>query len=189
MMLFNLASILSFLAVSSLASPVAEPRSQLAKRSSNLRIKASADGQCLTGAGGKWGIGTELTYGDCDSAPTWTVNSTAGSIGSIILEPANTSPQLALDAGDGTTNNEKLTLQKSSPGLFQQTWLYTEDNRIALTGGDNVSSVTEEYQCLDHGDDGPQTYQCFTGNSNQIWYFVENEDAKDILGYPVTASV
>ena len=37
----------------------------------------------------------------------------------------------------------------------------TDDNRIAITGGD---------QCLDEGDNGVQTYQCTTGNDNQVWY-------------------
>lgn len=46
----------------------------------------------------------------------------------------------------------------SYPGLFQQTWYLTDDKRIAITGGD---------QCLDEGDNGIQTYQCTTGNTNQ----------------------
>lgn len=37
-------------------------------------------------------------------------------------------------------------------------WYYTDDNRIAQTGGN---------QCLDEGDNGIQTYQCTTGNTNQ----------------------
>lgn len=37
-------------------------------------------------------------------------------------------------------------------------WYLTGDNRIAITGGD---------QCLDEGDNGVQTYQCTTGNTNQ----------------------
>ena len=37
-------------------------------------------------------------------------------------------------------------------------WYLTDDNRIAITGGD---------QCLDEGDNGVQTYQCTTGNTNQ----------------------
>ncbi|WVQ73441.1 hypothetical protein IAR50_003013 [Cryptococcus sp. DSM 104548] len=186
-MLFHLASILPLLAASSLASPLANaPRGSFTKRTTGLLIKASVDGQCLTGAGGKWGTGTELTYGDCDSAPTWTVNNTAGSISSIIMEPVNTTPQLALDAGDGKTNNAKLTLEKSSPGAFQQTWLIIEDGSLALTGG-GADNTSENYQCLDHGDDGPQTYQCTSGDENQTWSFEVNDDPKDSSGYPVTA--
>ena len=37
-------------------------------------------------------------------------------------------------------------------------WYLTGDNRIAITGGT---------MCLDEGDNGPQTYQCTTGNTNQ----------------------
>jgi hypothetical protein len=46
----------------------------------------------------------------------------------------------------------------SYPGLYQQTWYLTGDNRIAITGGN---------QCLDEGTNGIQTYQCTTGNTNQ----------------------
>jgi hypothetical protein len=37
-------------------------------------------------------------------------------------------------------------------------WYLTDDQRIAITGGN---------QCLDEGDNGIQTYQCTTGNTNQ----------------------
>ncbi|ODN74516.1 hypothetical protein L202_06892 [Cryptococcus amylolentus CBS 6039] len=179
-MLFSTASILSFLALTSLtsASPLPNEPRGLAKRATNMRIKSYRDGTCLTGAGGKWGIGTAITTGLCSEAPTWTINNNGS--GSIILEPSNTTPQLALDAGTGTDNNEGVKLWTSYPGLFQQTWYYTDDNRIAITGGD---------QCLDQGDDGPQTYQCTTGNTNQIWYLEANQNATDPLtGYPITAA-
>lgn len=44
---------------------------------------------------------------------------------------------------------------------FGTSWYLTPDNRIAITGGD---------QCLDQGDNGPQTYQCTTGNTNQSMF-------------------
>lgn len=44
--------------------------------------------------------------------------------------------------------------------LIHHSWYLTDDARIAITGGD---------QCLDEGDNGIQTYQCTTGNTNQIF--------------------
>ena len=41
---------------------------------------------------------------------------------------------------------------------MQLSWYLTGDNRIAITGGTH---------CLDEGDNGPQTYQCTPGNTNQ----------------------
>lgn len=35
----------------------------------------------------------------------------------------------------------------------------TDDDRIAITGGN---------QCIDFGPSGAQTYQCTTGNANQV---------------------
>lgn len=55
-------------------------------------------------------------------------------------------------------NNQGLKLWTCYPGLFQQTWYYTDDRRIAITGGN---------QCLDEGTNGVQTYQCTPGNTNQ----------------------
>ncbi|WVQ75575.1 hypothetical protein IAR50_005202 [Cryptococcus sp. DSM 104548] len=169
-MFFNAASILSLLALTSFtsftsASPLPNQPRDISKRATNMRIKSYRDGTCLTPAGAKWGIGTAVTTGDCSTAPTWTISNGTGS---IILEPTNTVPQLALDAGTGADNNEALKIYTSYPGLFQQTWYYTDDLRIAITGGD---------QCLDQGDNGPQTYQCTTGNTNQIWYAELKEDA------------
>ena len=46
-------------------------------------------------------------------------------------------------------------------------WYLTDDNRIAITGGD---------QCLDEGDQGIQTWQCTTGNTNQVFYVQGGND-------------
>ncbi|KZO90825.1 carbohydrate-binding module family 13 protein [Calocera viscosa TUFC12733] len=66
-----------------------------------------------------------------------------------------------LDAGVDPHNNVPSKIWTYYPGLTQQQWYYTDDNRIAITGGN---------QCLDEGPTGPQTYQCTGGNTNQIWY-------------------
>lgn len=67
---------------------------------------------------------------------------------------------LCLDAGENPHNNGPAKLYTCYPGLTQQTWYLTSDGRIAITGGN---------QCLDIGPDGPQTYQCTTGDTNQFF--------------------
>ncbi|EIN08566.1 ricin B-like lectin [Punctularia strigosozonata HHB-11173 SS5] len=84
-----------------------------------------------------------------------------------IAEGDNLSVQLAgtnlcLDAGTNPHNNGPAKVYQCYPGLIQQHWYYTADERIAITGGN---------QCLDqtNGNGAPQTYKCTTGNTNQIW--------------------
>ncbi|ORX33254.1 ricin B lectin domain-containing protein [Kockovaella imperatae] len=72
-----------------------------------------------------------------------------------------TNPNFVLDAGSDPHNFGKLHLWQPYENLFQQTWWYTTDNRIAIYNGD---------QCIDDGNGG-QTYQCTTGNTNQVWLY------------------
>ncbi|WWD21761.1 hypothetical protein CI109_106248 [Kwoniella shandongensis] len=130
----------------------------LTKRYTGVKIQSNRSGLCLRPVGVRWGDGTQVNSTDCDIGAYWDINPGSGS---VIL----TGTTLALDAGLGTENNEIVKLWTSYPGLFQQTWYLTDDNRIAITGGN---------QCLDEGDNGPQTYQCTTGNTNQIWYIVDD---------------
>lgn len=65
-----------------------------------------------------------------------------------------------LDAGTGPHNNGPAKIYTCISGVAAQDWYYTNDNRIAITGGN---------QCLDLGSNGPQTYQCTPGNTNQVW--------------------
>jgi hypothetical protein len=67
-----------------------------------------------------------------------------------------------LDAGSNPANNGPAKLYTCYPGLAQQHWYFTADDRLALTGGN---------QCLDraNGNGAPQTYNCLTGNTNQMW--------------------
>lgn len=82
---------------------------------------------------------------------------------------------------------------------FDTSWYLTPDNRIAITGGD---------QCLDQGDNGPQTYQCTTGNTNQsmsqhlliylsctmlilvsaVWYIIEGAGSGSTTTLPADGS-
>lgn len=102
-----------------------------------------------------------LTIEDCATAVTEPTTSsqwdiTFGDNPSIQISGTN----YCLDAGVGPHNNGPAKLYTCYPGASQQDWYYTNDNRIAITGGN---------QCLDLGPNGPQTYQCTPGNTNQIW--------------------
>lgn len=139
--------------------------SPLTKRASTQIVYATRDNLCLSLEGGNSkypadGSGTPPTDGtpvisiDCDDASVWNISPGSGSITVAGYEG------FALDAGSNPANFGSLKVWTSYPGLYQQTWYYTDDHRIAITGGD---------QCLDEGDNGVQTYQCTTGNTNQIW--------------------
>ncbi|CED83142.1 Ricin B lectin domain [Phaffia rhodozyma] len=73
---------------------------------------------------------------------------------------------LCLDAGSNIGNNVALKVWTCYPGLKQQQWYYTNDNRIAITGGnqcaDNTNGILSSANTL-------QTYQCITGNNNQVF--------------------
>ncbi|WRT64500.1 uncharacterized protein IL334_001432 [Kwoniella shivajii] len=127
--------------------------SPVAKRYSAVKIRSARDNKCLSPFGNKWVAGTQVTIVDCTSAARWDINPGSGS---IILHGST----FALDAGAGNANNELVKLGNSAPGSFAQTWYLTTDDRIAITGGT---------QCLDEGINAPQTYQCSSGNTNQVW--------------------
>nr|XP_018266701.1 uncharacterized protein I303_00676 [Kwoniella dejecticola CBS 10117]OBR88859.1 hypothetical protein I303_00676 [Kwoniella dejecticola CBS 10117] len=157
--MYFLAAILPLLALTTSISA-----SPIQKRYNGVKIQSSRNDLCLSPLPQPQLRGdnaTETTYADgdkvgvtdCADAQVWDINPGSGS---IVLTGTN----FALDAGTGTDNNEEVKLWTSYPGLFQQTWYFTTDNRIAITGGD---------QCLDQGNDeeGTQTWQCTTGNTNQ----------------------
>jgi len=147
--MFSLA-LVALLAGSAFASPTPAQ-----KRYSGVTIRSYRTGTCLTLQGGVQIVdGSLLRVGDCSTATKWDINPGSGS---VIVSGTN----FALDAGTNPHNNVPAKVWQSYPGLTQQTWYLTDDNRIAITGGN---------QCLDEGDNGPQTYQCTTGNTNQIWY-------------------
>ncbi|WVF69497.1 hypothetical protein IAT40_004274 [Kwoniella sp. CBS 6097] len=153
----TLLSLFTLLSVS--ASPIAAPDNEthLSKRYSAVRIRSARDNKCLSPTGTKWTDGTIVTTVDCANAARWDINPGSGS---VILYGST----YALDAFTGSANNSPVRIQTSTPGAFQQTWYLTNDNRIAITGGN---------QCLDEGANGPQTYQCTTGNTNQVWTIVQ----------------
>nr|XP_019008204.1 uncharacterized protein I206_06759 [Kwoniella pini CBS 10737]OCF46985.1 hypothetical protein I206_06759 [Kwoniella pini CBS 10737] len=127
------------------------------KRYTAIRIKSFRNEECLHPLGQKssWGEGTNLGTTSCNQAALWKANPGSES---ITLYDTN----LALDAGTGLNSSEQVTLERNSPGEFQQTWYWTEDDRLAITGGK---------QCIDQGNEqeGTQTWDCITGNTNQIW--------------------
>jgi len=128
----------------------------LTKRITTGKIYAN-DGTCLGLTGSTdFADGTPVGSVDCTSAGAISWVFSANQPTSFFPEGTN---QYALDAGSDPENFGKLKLWTSYPGLTQQTWYYTNDNRIAIYNGN---------QCLDDGN-GIQTYQCTTGNTNQIF--------------------
>lgn len=139
------AALLTILPALALAGPIN-------KRYTGVGIQSGRNGNCLTlPAGTAPSNGVFLTTGSCATATKWDINPGSGS---VVITGTN----FALDAGTNPSNNVAAKVWTSYPGLSQQTWYLTGDNRIAITGGT---------QCLDQGDNGPQTYTCTTGNTNQ----------------------
>ncbi|WWC62264.1 uncharacterized protein I303_104860 [Kwoniella dejecticola CBS 10117] len=125
------------------------------KRFTSAKIVSGRDGKCL-GVQSPPGVGSAVVSVSCAGTnyfTNWDINPGSGS---VILSGTG----LALDAGTNPGNNGALKVWTSYPGLYQQTWYLTGDNRIAITGGN---------QCLDEGVNGIQTYQCTTGNTNQVF--------------------
>ncbi|KAK8869443.1 hypothetical protein IAR55_000007 [Kwoniella newhampshirensis] len=162
--------------------PLLAAGAPLTKRDTNQLIYAGQrDNLCISVQGGynttdSLGFetgNTGLTDGipvvsvPCHQATRWDIQQGSGS---ILASGTN----FALDAGSNPGNNGALKIWTSYPGLYQQTWYYTDDQRIAITGGD---------QCLDEGDNGVQTYQCTTGNTNQIWYTTQPTPRNDPVPY------
>ena len=126
--------------------------SPIEKRATNTVIRSGRNGQCLSlPSGVQPANGVGLVTKDCATATRWDISPGSGS---VIVSGSN----FALDAGVPQGNNMYAKVWQSYPGSQQQTWFLTADNRIAVTGGN---------QCLDQGDNGPQTYQCTNGNTNQ----------------------
>ncbi|ORX38189.1 hypothetical protein BD324DRAFT_578166 [Kockovaella imperatae] len=120
-----------------------------------VTISSGRDGLCLSlpqGDSTPAGNGVPVISMDCDQASGWYIDRGSGSV----LLAAD--PTYALDAGQWPGNFGSLKIWTSYPGLYQQTWYYTNDDRIAITGGN---------QCLDEGDNGIQTYQCTNNDGNQ----------------------
>jgi hypothetical protein len=142
---FTTLALFSVLAQSVIGSPIE-------KRYTNSVIRSGRNGQCLSlPAGSAPNNNVGLITTDCRTATKWDINPGSGS---VIVSGTN----FALDAGVPQGNNNPAKVYQSYPGSQQQTWFLTADNRIAVTGGN---------QCLDQGDNGPQTYQCTSGNTNQ----------------------
>ncbi|OCF60256.1 hypothetical protein L486_02936 [Kwoniella mangroviensis CBS 10435] len=129
----------------------------LIKRYSSVKIQSYRSLKCLSPVAppAEWEDGTKVTTVNCTSAVEWDINPGSDS---ILISGTN----WALDAGTGDQDNAIIKIWQSYPGLFQQTWYLTDDDMIAITGGT---------QCLDEGVNGPQTYTCLDGNTNQDIFF------------------
>ncbi|CAD6585778.1 MAG: hypothetical protein TREMPRED_004236 [Tremellales sp. Tagirdzhanova-0007] len=149
-----LPSVILFALLPALALAMPSP---LGKRFTSRTIRSGRDGKCLSLSvtAPFPSNGAEVFTEPCSAASLWDIDEGSGSI----LLAAHTG--FALDAGSNPQNNGGLKVWQSYPGLFQQTWYLTGDNRIAITGGN---------QCLDEDATNVQIYQCTTGNTNQVWY-------------------
>jgi hypothetical protein len=158
-----LLSLLPFLATAAFASPVI-------KQADNQLIQSTLSGRCLSppsGAAGvavgAIGIETNVVTVDCNDAAAWNISPGSGS---VILSGTD----YTLDAGEnpGSTGGLKVSdnigavliilLYTSYPGLQQQTWYLTDDNHIAITGGN---------QCLTETGSGPNYTPCGSSAGGQ----------------------
>ncbi|KAL1762545.1 ricin B lectin domain-containing protein [Schizophyllum commune] len=118
-------------------------------------------GKCLDVQGNVQANGTPVDIYDCNgsSGQKWVL-----SRGSTAVKLAGTN--FCLDAGESFANGAGMKIWQCYSGLAQQSWYYTDDNRLA---------VESKGQCLDLTggilDNGKlmQTWTCTDGNTNQIW--------------------
>ncbi|KAL1708044.1 ricin B lectin domain-containing protein [Schizophyllum commune] len=119
------------------------------------------NGKCLDVQGNVQANGTPVDIYDCNgtSAQQWVLTR-----GSTAVRLANTN--FCLDAGSNIGNQVGMKLWQCYSGLAQQTWYYTDDNRIAVQGYGQCLDLTGGR--LDNGNI-VQTWTCTDGNTNQIW--------------------
>ncbi|WWC85339.1 uncharacterized protein L201_000202 [Kwoniella dendrophila CBS 6074] len=96
--------------------------------------------------------GSQVVTKECSKAPKWKVP-----IGEKGGEVVHIGSGLVLDVGTGK-NNENVTLAKSSGNAASQSFIYGTDSRF-----------THQSACLDLGPNGPQSYDCFPQNTNQVY--------------------
>ncbi|TRM64092.1 ricin B lectin domain-containing protein [Schizophyllum amplum] len=119
-------------------------------------------GKCLNVAGdAASGTPVQMWVDDCDGSDSQ----------NFILSHGSTQVKLAgtnfcLDAGDNISNGVAMKIWLCDARLAQQTWYYTEDNRIAVEGYGQCLDVSRG--SLDNGN-AVQTWACTDGNTNQIW--------------------
>ncbi|KAI9632379.1 uncharacterized protein MKK02DRAFT_40683 [Dioszegia hungarica] len=139
-----------------LSAPAPAPAPSLEKRYTSVLIYSSRrPSLCLSTdfiRGPRPGIGVTLV--DCSTAILWDISPGAG----VVRVTGN---DLVLDASYNPGNGGLLTVEQQQQGKMSQNWYLTDDARIAITGGN---------QCLDDSGSGLQTWQCTTGNTNQIFY-------------------
>ncbi|KAL1663665.1 carbohydrate-binding module family 13 protein [Schizophyllum commune] len=118
-------------------------------------------GKCLDVQGNVQANGTPVEIYDCNGtgAQKW------------VLSRGHTSVRLAgtnycLDAGTNIGNEVGMKIWQCYDGLAQQTWYYTDDNRIAVENKGQCLDLTGGR--LDNGNQ-VQTWTCTDGNTNQIW--------------------
>jgi hypothetical protein len=118
-------------------------------------------GRCLQPTTTSPTDGTPLISDTCNSSQLQLFDIARGS-GQVKLHGTN----LCLDAGSNPGNGIAAKLWTCFPGLFQQTWYYTNDNHIAITGGNQCLDLRKEDQVI------VQTWQCSGTDPQQVWITV-----------------
>ncbi|TRM61545.1 ricin B lectin domain-containing protein [Schizophyllum amplum] len=118
-------------------------------------------GKCLDVQGNVQENGTPVDVYDCNgtSAQNWVLNR-----GSTHVRLAGT--DLCLDAGSNIGNGMQMKLWQCYDGLAQQTWYWTDDNRIAVQGYGQCLDLTSG---VSSNGNIVQSWTCTDGNTNQIW--------------------
>ncbi|WWD01579.1 hypothetical protein V866_008524 [Kwoniella sp. B9012] len=138
------------------------------------------DKKCLAPAQSPAVEGIEIIATDCRNASTWRVP-IQSSGGAVVHEKS----QLVLDFGEGQSGS-KVTLQNFTGKVEKQIFHYGSDDRLRIENG----TKWPVDRCLDLGDDGPQVYQCFPDNTNQVWVIRQTPEPKNLTeGVPQGSEV
>ncbi|WVF72339.1 hypothetical protein IAT40_007152 [Kwoniella sp. CBS 6097] len=116
--------------------------------------------------------GDRLIMLDCEDerVRTWHVPYSAGLFGLSTLG-------LAVQPDGKGVNGDKMKITDPLDGSNSKTlWLWNTDNRIATSGGT---------QCLDMGKDGPQMFDCYPENTDQIWIMRNTTQPQRLEDLPV----
>ncbi|KAI5449775.1 hypothetical protein NCC49_004065 [Naganishia albida] len=118
-------------------------------------------GKCLDLRANERVNGAAVQIYDCNgsSAQRWSINRGAGQV-------RLTGTNFCLDAGSNPGNGIKMKIWQCYDNLPAQNWYFTGDNRIALTNQGLCLDLTDGR--LDNFNQ-LQTWQCSTGNTNQVW--------------------
>nr|XP_019013383.1 uncharacterized protein I206_01449 [Kwoniella pini CBS 10737]OCF52164.1 hypothetical protein I206_01449 [Kwoniella pini CBS 10737] len=138
-------------------------------------VPVAAGDKCLAASQPNPTAGTQVITTNCQNASKWSIP-LVESGGAVVHDDSG----LVLDLGNGN-NKDKLTLRNFTGDDQSQFFRHGSDNRLS----NNATN-----KCLDEGEDGPQVYDCYPQNTNQVWLIRQTPDAKNISeGIPVGSEV